>query len=231
MRLFIHDTPIRLISSFDRSKLAGYRYDSLLFKPKALFDEQGEVFVEGFTPQETAQILIQYFSYEPAIKPLSITWVVSDLAAVKALLKSHFTYLEAAGGLVRKDNSYLLIFRLNRWDLPKGKIEKNEKAKKAAEREIQEECGVEATVQQKICTTWHTYHFKGRPMLKKTYWYMLSCGHVTNLTPQKEENITDAVWCDYTTTAHWLATSYPSIQRVWEKAKKKIKEPEKVNNL
>lgn len=231
MRLFIHNTPIRLISSFDRSKLAGYLYDSLLFKPKALFDERGEVFVEGFSPQETAKILIQYFSHEPVIQPLSITWVVSDLAAVKDSLKSHFDYLEAAGGLVQQNNSFLLIFRLDRWDLPKGKIEKNEKTKKAAEREIQEECGVEAKVQQKICTTWHTYHFKGRPVLKKTYWYLLSCHDETALTPQREEDITEAVWCDHATTAHRLTTSYPSIQRVWEKAKKKIKELDKVNNL
>ena len=35
--------------------------------------------------------------------------------------------MEAAGGLVKHANgSYLFIYRNDKWDLPKGKIEKNE---------------------------------------------------------------------------------------------------------
>src|SRR6185295_2085187 len=54
-----------------------------------------------------------------------------------------FTIIEAAGGLVLNTKKELLmIFRLNRWDLPKGKIEKNEEPSAAALREVCEETGV-----------------------------------------------------------------------------------------
>ena len=51
--------------------------------------------------------------------------------------------IEAAGGLVKNENGdYLFIYRNDKWDLPKGKIEKDEKTKVAAVREVEEECGI-----------------------------------------------------------------------------------------
>src|SRR6476661_1663707 len=39
----------------------------------------------------------------------------------------HFTFIEAAGGIVQNDRKDLLfIFRRGKWDLPKGKMEKGE---------------------------------------------------------------------------------------------------------
>ena len=50
--------------------------------------------------------------------------------------------IEAAGGVVKNPADELLfILRLGKWDLPKGKIEKGEKIKEAALREVEEECG------------------------------------------------------------------------------------------
>jgi hypothetical protein len=44
----------------------------------------------------------------------------------KAFFK-HFKLVQAAGGLVKnKDGEILLIFRRGKWDLPKGKLDKNE---------------------------------------------------------------------------------------------------------
>src|ERR1041384_622155 len=49
----------------------------------------------------------------------------------------HFKIIEAAGSLVfNKKKELLMIYRLDKWDLPKGKIEKNEKPAAAALREV-----------------------------------------------------------------------------------------------
>ena len=51
--------------------------------------------------------------------------------------------IKAAGGLVKNgEGQYLFIHRLGKWDLPKGKVEENEKMKEAALREVEEECGI-----------------------------------------------------------------------------------------
>src|SRR5437868_3275721 len=50
-------------------------------------------------------------------------------------IKKHFVFIEAAGGLIKKESSYLLIHRHGKWDLPKGKLDKGETTEHAAIRE------------------------------------------------------------------------------------------------
>jgi len=63
----------------------------------------------------------------------------------------------AAGGLVSNSHAdYLLIYRLNRWDLPKGHLEAGENAAHAAIREVEEECGVQnLEISHKLIDTYH----------------------------------------------------------------------------
>ena len=56
----------------------------------------------------------------------SITFTVNDRESVRHFVKTKFKIIKAGGGIVRKDQSLLMIYRLNRWDLPKGKLEKDE---------------------------------------------------------------------------------------------------------
>ena len=51
---------------------------------------------------------------------------------------SKFTTIEAAGGLIKKENKFLFIYRNGNWDLPKGKIENSETPDDAAIREVRE---------------------------------------------------------------------------------------------
>jgi len=109
----------------------------------------------------------------------------------------HFKKIEAAGGIVHhlSSDTYLFIFRNNKWDLPKGKIEKKESPKIAAIREIQEECGITGhTITKKILDTFHTYFAFDKYWLKKTHWYYLEYDGDRSTTPQLEENITATAW-------------------------------------
>lgn len=121
--------------------------------------------------------------------------------------------IEAAGGVVWQDGKALFIYRFNRWDLPKGKIEPNEAADLAAIREVEEECGVNKLLLDGFIThTYHTYRFNGQLVAKRTYWYAMQCGFEGILVPQLEEGITDVKWiapADWPTTV--LPNTYASI--------------------
>ncbi len=104
--------------------------------------------------------------------------------------------IKAAGGLVsNEENKYLFIFRKGKWDLPKGKLDKGESFRKAAVREVEEECGITVgSCGDKICKTYHIYEVYGTPVIKKTVWYWMRADNQPDLVPQLEESITDARW-------------------------------------
>ena len=59
------------------------------------------------------------------------------------MFKTKLPLVQAAGGLVRnKKGKMLFIFRKNKWDLPKGKVDKGETLENGAMREVEEETGV-----------------------------------------------------------------------------------------
>lgn len=109
---------------------------------------------------------------------------------------SMFKIIEAAGGLVQNnEGKWLFIFRNGKWDLPKGKIEKGEKVKTAAIREVEEECGIsKLQIIKELPSTYHTYFMEEKQVLKRTYWFEMSCADTSALVPQVEEGITDVQW-------------------------------------
>ncbi len=104
--------------------------------------------------------------------------------------------IEAAGGLVsNEENKYLFIYRKDKWDLPKGKLDKGEGFREAAVREVEEECGITINSSgDKICKTYHIYEVNEQPVMKKTVWYWMRADNQPELTPQLEEGITEARW-------------------------------------
>ena len=107
-----------------------------------------------------------------------------------------FKVIDAAGGLVKnKQNQWLFIFRHNKWDLPKGKLEKNESITEAAMREVEEECGITGlSIVKQLPDTYHIYFLENKAVLKRTYWFEMSCTDESPLVPQAEEGITDVKW-------------------------------------
>ena len=65
---------------------------------------------------------------------------------------------KSAGGVVIYDNAILLLRKYNGdWVLPKGRIEKDEKIKEAALREVKEETGTQAEVIKYLGEIHYTY--------------------------------------------------------------------------
>jgi len=107
---------------------------------------------------------------------------------------------------------YLFIYRNDKWDLPKGKIEKDEKTKIAAVREVEEECGIKVTrLGEKICKTYHAYISRGEVVLKKTHWYDMKYNGKAKLVPQLDEGITDVRWFKKGHIDAIIQNTFPSI--------------------
>ena len=143
--------------------------------------------------------------------------IISDdpKRAFKRFFKS-FVKIKAAGGLVFRDKEMLFIHRNNRWDLPKGKVEKNETSKNAAVREVMEECGLinKPQIKSKLLNTYHVYLLNGKSYLKKTTWFLMNYDGFEKLKAQKEEGITSACWVSAGGLPIKLKKSYPSIAEV-----------------
>ncbi len=133
------------------------------------------------------------------------------------LFKKNLEVIQAAGGLVKNElGEYLWIFRKEKWDLPKGKIEKNESIEEAAVREIMEETGLpEVKIIKPITTTYHVYIFKNKYILKETFWYAMEAKSVA-LIPQLAEDITEAKWLSTAVIDSILQNAYENIIDVWE---------------
>jgi len=125
-----------------------------------------------------------------------------------------FPFVEAAGGLVQhQDGRFLFIYRNNKWDLPKGKIEKNETLIKAAKREVSEETGVtDLEVKRPLPITYHIYNANGKFKVKKTYWFFMMSKFNGSLLPQFEENIKMAVWKGINEIPKLMENAYENIK-------------------
>ena len=132
--------------------------------------------------------------------------------------KSNFKVIQAAGGLVlNEENEFLFIFRGCKWDLPKGRVEKGEKIKEAAEREVQEECGISnVIVHEFLITTHHIFYYNEKIKLKETHWFQMKSYDREILTPQLEEGITDVVFKNKEDSVRALQNSYKNINLVFK---------------
>ena len=114
---------------------------------KVFVNNQSIQFVKNFNNQlfENENIEVyQYFSNKALLSAISdfidknITkqlyiYCPDKLAEVFSFFKSKYIEVKASGGLVKnKNEKYLFIFRREKWDLPKGKIDKGETIKECA---------------------------------------------------------------------------------------------------
>ena len=137
-----------------------------------------------------------------------------------ALFYEIFKVIEAAGGIVRQRSSgkYLFIYRNDKWDLPKGRIEEDEAVRTAAMREVEEETGVaDLAIISALPTTLHLFHRNGKYRLKKTYWYAMETDFDEALIPQEEEGIQKVEWVAKEEVPNLYSNIYANIRHLWEK--------------
>lgn len=125
-----------------------------------------------------------------------IIFSVDQPAKVFESFSSHFNVIKAAGGVVKNsEGQTLFIYRLDKWDLPKGKIEKEEEVEHAAIREVEEECGVtDLKIIKSLDDTFHIYHLDETPVIKQTHWFEMYSSFEGDLVPQTEEDIQEVKW-------------------------------------
>ncbi|NRB58426.1 MAG: NUDIX domain-containing protein [Winogradskyella sp.] len=120
----------------------------------------------------------------------------------------------AGGGKVYNDKKEVLfIYRNNKWDLPKGKIENNETIENTSIREVEEETGVNGLrITKPLPTTYHIFKRNGKHKIKITYWFEMETKYNGKLYPQIKEGITKVEWLNEKASLEALENSYANIK-------------------
>lgn len=199
IKIYFGDKPVYLCDEIDQG------LNEILHHPDAVFiDEISNAAIKSLLHE----IVKEEFH-------AGVLWH-ADLEKIKKAFFKHFTPIEAAGGIIENDKKEILfIYRLGKWDLPKGKVEKGEDISATAVREAEEETGVtHLKMKKKIGETYHTYNAFGKHFIKTTHWFYLTCPSRQNLKPQTEEDITAIKWVKHTDMEEPLSNTYPSIKDI-----------------
>lgn len=220
MKFFIQDVAVVLVHVHEVST-ADYAHVFHAHEPLNRQMLAGDVLFRLPDPDQL-RLLLRLLQTQDFPELRSVTLTAISLRQLQAQVKGHFRIVRAAGGLVVKDGFFLMIHRLGKWDLPKGKLEGPEKSKKGAVREVEEECNVRVQLDVKICTTWHTYARHNRQLLKRTRWYLMHCLDDSQLQPQRAEGIDDVRWLAPGEVEKLLPHSYATIREVFRQYREKF---------
>lgn len=217
MIIFVNDIPVRILKADEqpdqgRVNLVLDAAEEPLTQAKLIH----HVWIQKVSEDDLG-LLFNFLDSKVPTNLFSLYLSVKNYEGIKQFLRQKFKVVKAAGGLVRKKDKFLMIYRMKKWDLPKGKIEKGEKNRKAAAREVEEECNVTVKVDGKICTTWHTYTMNKRAMIKKTRWYVMDVVDDSKMRPDLSEDIEETRWMNGKEVYHALEHSYKSISYVFER--------------
>ena len=216
MIIFINDIPVRILKADaqpdqSRVNLVINAAEEPLSQAKLIH----HVWIKNVSDEDLG-LLLNFLDSKVPTNLLSLFLSVNNYQGIKDFLRKKFKVIKAAGGLVRKKEKFLMIYRMKKWDLPKGKREKDETNSKAAVREVGEECNISVRVGSKICTTWHTYTMNKRAMIKKTRWYIMDLVDDSKMRPDLSEDIEEVRWMSGKEVYHALEHSYKSIRYVFE---------------
>ena len=133
------------------------------------------------------------------------------------LLKYFFklipTVIAAGGKITNSKSETLFIYRNDKWDLPKGKAEKNEQLPQTALREVKEETGIkEVSIKKPLDITYHIFRRNNEYRLKVTYWFDMFSDYEGIFFPQLDEGITDVKWVKKADLEEVKINSYPNIR-------------------
>lgn len=192
----------------------GDRVVFLTSKITKTFEKNDGLFYKYREKEELAEVL-KVFESSSKLSSLYILHTNED--ALLEIVKSCYTIIEAAGGVVkRKDGKQLAIFRRGKWDLPKGKVEKGEFYKQTALREVEEECGIHSIeAGKKYSDTYHVYSEKGKSVLKRTVWFEMKLTADEPVVVQTSEDITDYIWFDFYNVKDIMKNTFESLKDIF----------------
>ncbi|MFI2743876.1 NUDIX hydrolase [Zhouia sp. PK063] len=135
------------------------------------------------------------------------------------LFKEKLPIIQAGGGLVRNpDNEVLFIYRNDKWDLPKGKLDKGETIEECSIREVEEETGIKKLkLHSLIDVTYHILKRNGKYKIKETFWYNMTSNYTGTLVAQEDEGIAEVVWKNPDEIKDALKNSYKNIEALFDK--------------
>ena len=217
-RIFINDIPV-LFKNLDNSKLKVENYDTLIDGSSGIIHTKlrARVLIYDALP-DSIDSLLKLMTEKKLKKTYSVTFTLKNKKEVIKYLKKKFKVIKAAGGIVQNnENKILFIYRLGKWDLPKGKKDKGEKIKDCAVREVEEETNTKVKIIKRNCTTWHTYTRYKKFILKKTVWYKMKCIDDSKMKGQKKEKIEKVRWMENKIINEILINSYKSLSYVVKK--------------
>jgi ADP-ribose pyrophosphatase YjhB (NUDIX family) len=224
MNLFVNDIPIRILRQGETPPTGHINFEldataEEITKAKLIH----HVWIKNVSILDFSLVLDLTDSKVPT-NLFSLYISPNDYQALKLSLTQKFKVIKAAGGLVRKKDKFLMIYRMKKWDLPKGKKESGERNKQTAVREVEEECNISVKLGKRLCTTWHTYTMNKNSMLKKTRWFVMDVVDDSRSKPSTEEDIEELRWMTQKEVYHALENSYKSIRFVFEEYYRKKEE-------
>lgn len=123
------------------------------------------------------------------------------------------TVIAGGGKVINTDGDVLFIYRNGKWDLPKGRIEKDETIEEGAMREVKEETGVKKLkLIGPIGQTYHLFKRNSETKLKITHWFDMSSTYSGKLSPEENEGITKVKWLNADKIQKVSKKSYANIR-------------------
>ena len=172
-----------------------------------------EKFVENAKDVPNLETLIPLLKKASIESPIYLT-ANNPKKAFKSFFED-YKKIDAAGGIVKRKEKYLVIKRKGLWDIPKGRIDKGEDSETACVREIMEECGIDGhRIILPLTETYHCMKWNGRPGLKRTFWYLLEYSGTKKTVPQLKEDITEAKWMSRENLLGIRSNTFGSITEV-----------------
>ncbi|MEZ4803840.1 MAG: NUDIX domain-containing protein [Gelidibacter sp.] len=137
----------------------------------------------------------------------------NEHSLLKKFLKKLPNIVAGGGKVLNKNGDILFIYRNDKWDLPKGKVEGKESIEETSLREVEEETNVTGLkIIKQLDTTYHIFKRNGRHKIKITYWFEMSSNYNGKLEPQVEEGITKVEWLNPQETLEAMENSYANIR-------------------
>ena len=132
---------------------------------------------------------------------------------LKKFLKKLPNVIAGGGKVYNSNGDVLFIFRNDKWDLPKGKAEKNESIEDTSIREVEEETGVkDLEIIKPLETTYHIFKRNGEYKIKVTYWFEMQTNYGGELLAQENEGITKVAWLNKIETNKAIKNAYANIK-------------------